>query len=673
MRYRALRVEDCALLLFPGPVAGISRRPSDAQLASGVVANIDYHGALAMSSARRWAIFAGLLLLTAVAYAPGMHGEFVLDDRFTVETNFEIRHLGHYLDPAVWLRILRSDRIFTEFTFALDYAVGKLDPFPYHATNLAIHLGVVLIVYAFVKRMLDLGGLAEGRHLALAVAAVFALHPLQTEAVIYVSQRSESLASGLYLGALLLMLAAERRGRTWAGAALYLSALAVYMLGMGTKSIVLTMPLAYVLIGLLPGRALYAEKLAPLAKRILLAAPFVLCSLFVVLRTVPTFQGRHRELNTAGFDIPSLPPWRYLLTEWHALLVYLRLLFWPTDQNVDWDFPLARGPGDPTAWLCGLLLTALLLGAGYLYLRFRARDDRVGAVARVALFGLFWFFLVLSLTSSIIPILDVLVEHRLYLACVGLFLAVLVLAGQSLRRLPETKQRRLAPALLLLLCAGLAAVTYHRTSAWQTMLRLWTDAVAKSPHKARPHAGLGGALYLKGELSSAIDEYVTALGLPGDEPVWIRSRIYEKLATAYLAQGHAEEAIAAVQKGLKEDPESSPLLGALAIAYLRGHHLQEAKFAAEHAVRATTNPATALLVLGLAQAELGDQASAVEAFERALALEPDLWKGRLYLAAIYRAQGRIEEACAVLHVLRRSGPEELPDDVKWALASCSAN
>jgi hypothetical protein len=356
-----------------------------------------------MSSARRWSIFAGLMLLTVVAYAPGMHGEFVLDDRFTVETNFEIRHLGHYLDPAVWLRILRSDRIFTEFTFALDYAVGKLDPFPYHATNLAIHLGVVLLVYAFVRRMLDLGGLADGRGLALAVAAVFALHPLQTEAVIYVSQRAESLASGLYLGTLLLVLAAERRGRTRAGATLYLAALVVFILGMGAKSIVLTMPLAYLLIGLIPGRALYAEKLAPPARRILLAAPFVLCSLLVVLRTVPTFQGRYRGLNTAGFDIPSLPPWRYLLTEWHVMVVYLRLLFWPAGQNLDWDFPLARGPGDPTAWLCGLLLTALLLGAGYVFWRFRARDDRAGSVARVAVFGLFWYFLVLSLTSSIIP------------------------------------------------------------------------------------------------------------------------------------------------------------------------------------------------------------------------------------------------------------------------------
>jgi tetratricopeptide (TPR) repeat protein len=610
------------------------------------------------------------MLLTVLAYSPGMHGEFVLDDRHTVESNSEIRHLGHYLHPAVWLSILRSERVFTEFTFALDYAVGKLDPFPFHATNLAIHLGVVLLVYAFVRRMLDFGGLAEGRNLALAVASVFALHPLQTEAVIYVSQRAESLASGLYLGALLLMLAAERHGCTWAGAAQYMAALMVFILGLGTKSIVLTMPLAYVLIGLLPSRALYKEKLAPLAKRILIATPLMLCSLLVVLRTVPTFQGRYRGLNTAGFDIPTLPPWRYLLTEWHVMVVYLRLLFWPVGQNLDWDFPLAQGPGDLTVWLCGLLLTALLVGAGYVFLCFRARDDRVGSVARIAVFGLFWFFLVLSLTSSIMPILDVLVEHRLYLGSMGLFLAVLALIGQALRRLSETKKRRLAPALLVLLCTGLAAMTYHRACAWQTMLRLWTDSVAQSQQKSRPHAGLAGAHYLKGELQLAIDEYLTALHLANGDPVWIRSRIYEKLANAYLAQGRTENAITAAQKGLQEDPENSPLLGTIAIAYLHGYQLQEAKAAAERAVRTTNSPATALLVLGLVQAELGDQEGAVDAYQRALELEPDLWKGRLYLAGIYRAQGRIQEACAVLHVLRQAGTEQLPNEVNWALAFC---
>jgi Flp pilus assembly protein TadD len=171
----------------------------------------------------------------------------------------------------------------------------------------------------------------------------------------------------------------------------------------------------------------------------------------------------------------------------------------------------------------------------------------------------------------------------------------------------------------------------------------------------------------------AIDEYLAALRLAGGDPVWIRSRIHDKLATAYLAQGRTEDAIAAAQKGLQEDPENSPLLGTLAMAYLRRHQMPEAKAAAEHAVRTTPSPAVALLLLGLAQAEIGDQASAVDAFERALKLEPDLWKGRLYLAAVYRAQGRKEEACAVLRVLRQSGAEQLPEEAKLVLASCPSD
>jgi hypothetical protein len=508
------------------------------------------------------------MLLTVLAYAPGMRGEFVFDDQHTVESNSNIRHLGHYLDPAVWLGILRSGRVFTEFTFALDYAVGKLDPSPFHATNLAIHLAMILLVYAFVRRLLDLSGLDEKDHAALAVAGLFALHPLQTQAVIYVSQRAESLAGALYLGTLLLVLAAERRGRTWAGASLYLASLVVFILGLGTKSIVLTMPLTYLLMGLLPSRASYAERLARPARRIALVAPFVLCSLLVVLRTMPTFQAPVQGSSTAGFDIPSLPPWRYFLTEWHVIVVYLRLLSWPTGQNLDWDFPLARGPSDPAVWLCGLLLTTLLLGAGYAFLRFRARGNRVGSVARTASFGVFWFFLVLSPTSSIIPLLDVLFEHRLYLASLGIYLAVVVLMDHALRRLSKGTRWRLAAGLAVLACGTLATLTYFRASVWKSKLLLWSEIVEKSPRKARGHLNLAEVLRKQGQPQRAFEECQMALSLAKDDPQWIRTNARGEMAASLYALSEPAEAIAVLKAALEEDPNDSGLWGALAVMSL---------------------------------------------------------------------------------------------------------
>src|SRR5664279_3825761 len=328
----------------------------------------------------RTAILALVLLLTALAYAPGLRGEFVLDDKLTVESNLEIRDLGPFFHLAPWSGIVRADRTLTNLTFALNYATGKLDPLPYHVTNLAIHLGVVLLVYVFVRRLLLLCGLAERAHLALAVAALFALHPLQTQAVVYVSQRAESLASAFYIGALLLLLEAERRGRTRTGITLYILAFTCHVLGLGTKSIVLTVPFTYLLMGVLPARA---EDKSPLARPILrlaLSVPFVGYSAFVGFQSVPALRNSVQGLIVAGFDIPSLSPWHYFLTQWEVVVTYLRLLFWPAGQNLDWNFPVAHGLGDPSVSLCGSLLSALLLGSGYVLYRYRARGDRTGSV-----------------------------------------------------------------------------------------------------------------------------------------------------------------------------------------------------------------------------------------------------------------------------------------------------
>ena len=195
----------------------------------------------------------GLLLLTVAAYARGMNGDFEFDDPHTVQFNRSIRHLGNFFTSSAIVDAIHGKRVLTDFTFALDYRFAGLDPFAFHATNLAIHLAATLLIFFFTRQVLAFSG-HVGRDLpALAVTAVFALHPLQTQAVIYISQRAESLASGLYLGSLLLLLRAEKRGRCTAGAALYVSSFALFVLGLSAKLIVATLPIAYLLFGLLPG------------------------------------------------------------------------------------------------------------------------------------------------------------------------------------------------------------------------------------------------------------------------------------------------------------------------------------------------------------------------------------------------------------------------------------
>ena len=623
-----------------------------------------------MRTALRNAALAGLLLATAVAYAPGLHADFVFDDSLTVETNLGIRNLGNFLRPDFWTKALRSVRVVTDFTFALNYAAGTLDPFPYHATNLAIHLAVVLLACAFTRKVIALSGSSQLDPLSFAVVALFALHPLQTQAVEYVSQRSELLASGFYLGSLMLLLAAERRRLRWTGLAWYLVGFAAFVLALAAKVNAMTLPFAYLLMGMLPSRAAFPNKLAPSRRRVALAAPLFVYAVVVVLRTLPTMRSPDDGLDTAGFNVPSLPAGRYFLTQWHVLVTYLRLIFWPAGQNLDWDFPFARGLGDPTVLLCGLLLAGLLLGAAYLFRRCRSRDDQAAATGRTAAFGVVWFYLVISPTSSIVPLADVVMEHRLYLPCWGIFLAVMVGPGYTLGRLASPRANRLAATLLLLLCGWLATLTSARVSLWRSKITLWSDVVAKSPRKARAHLGLGDSYRASGQTQRALNELTTALKLAGDAPAWTRARIYERLGGLYLSQGRTEDSIAAVQAGLAVRPEHSGLLGTLAMARLQRDELALAEEAAEKSVATSKRPAGSLLVLGIVRARMGNWQGASAAFAEAVKEDPDLLQARLGLAELYRVQGRGEQACDVLHAGHQ--PRDPTVRAQWqaAMAGC---
>ena len=302
-------------------------------------------------------VVAGLLLLTVLAYAPGLHGEFQLDDWRTVESNLGIRALGDYLSPRLWLAALQSARALTDFSFALNYAVGGLNPFFYHVINLALHLVVVVLVYLLAREVLGLAGLSNRAGLVLAVTALFALHPLQSQAVVYVSQRAEELAAGFYLGALLLLLGAERRGVTWAGVWLYLAALAAFALSLASKSGGLTLPFAYLLLGILPERASYSVRLARPRRRLALAAPFALYAALVATMTLLGLKSAAPGLATAGFEVPRLSAGRYFLTQWHVIATYLRLLLWPAGQKPRLGLSPGRRRGRPGSyfvWSCAL-------------------------------------------------------------------------------------------------------------------------------------------------------------------------------------------------------------------------------------------------------------------------------------------------------------------------------
>lgn len=623
------------------------------------------------------------LVLAALAYARALRGELLFDDLPNVVNNPAVRDLPAVL-RGFFPDLLAGRRPVTVLTFALDFAVGGLSPLGLHLTNLALHLAAVLLVFAFTRTLATLAADADAGPeraragwLALVVAGLFALHPLQTQAVSYVVQRAEVLASLGYLGALLLLLEAERRGRGPGGAAAYAGALLALGLGLGAKAILVTLPAAYLLLTWVVPGARARASLTSWPRRLgLLAAPLLLIGLFAA-RTSRRLEGT----TDAGFAVPGLPVRDYFLTQWRAVATYLRLLLWPSGQSADWALPTSHSPFDPATLGAGLLLALLLAGAAAL-LRWShrpagggtlAEGDRQGA--RLAGFGIVWFFVVLSATSSFIPREDVLVEHRVYLASFGILLALAAAGARALARLPAPR-RTLAAALLVGLCwGGLGLLTWRRNAVWESALALWGDAAEQAPGKPRVRLGLGNALLARGEPEAAIAQYQLGLSALRADAAPAEAPLQQSLGAALARTGRPAEAVVALRRAATLDPSSADAALGLALALVTTGELGAAEAEAARALRLRPGAPLAHRVIGRARLAAGDDEAAAAALELAARGLPDDAQVQLELGHALAATGRSVEACQAWRRAARPGADEparRQADEAQAILGCKA-
>ncbi len=580
------------------------------------------------------------LLATVAAYARTLDGQLQFDDTEGIERNPALRDLGAFLGGQFLDGFAHAGRPIVDLTFALNYRAGGLEPWNFHVTNLAIHLGAIVLAWLLGRRLARQAGASAGEWVAAAAAAAFALHPLQSQAVSYVSQRAELLASASYLSTVLLLLASEesrtgpRRGLAYAGALL------AFVIGLGSKTIIITAPIAYLLVSTADGWSSSATpQAATWRRRLMRAAPLLGGGLASAVATLGSLGGH----TDAGFDVPGVTPWHYLLTQTRVVITYLRLLVWPTGQNVDWDFPVSTSLFEPAVVASGLLLLGLLIGAaGTLWRAGRHRDPASGAY-RLAAIGVLWFFLVLSVTSSIVPLADVLFEHRVYLASWGIFLAAASLAALAWRRFLH-EHPTLALASLALVLATWTVALHARNSVWETREALWSDAVGKSPDKARPRLSLGWAYRNSGRYAEAISQYQAGLlRTKGDREMELK--LVGNLGAALIGQQRFAEATQVLERGLALAPDRLELLLNMSVAKAELGADAEAESYLSRAARIAPDNAWVLNSLGAQVLLRQDYAGALALFDRARALQPNLAEGHFNAGQALERLGRRAEAC----------------------------
>ena len=502
-----------------------------------------------------------VLLLGALAYSSSLRGEFVFDDLVQIVDNPAIRDLGSFLGPSGY-RML-PNRYVAYVTFALSYLAGGYDPFGWHLVNVVIHLANGVLVWALVvlafrsPRLRSSALVPASGAIAFASAALFVSHPLATQAVSYVVQRLTSLATFFYLLSVVLYLTWRVRRATPGRRSLYVGVLVSALLAFRTKEIAFTLPAALALVewAFLDGGRRRWLPVLPVAALALLI-PLAVLDLGMQTSRAPVSAERSIRVPT--------PAGRhdYLRTQAVVVTRYLGLLAVPVGQAVDHDVAIRR------SWLAldvagsAFFLASLAAFGAWMAWRSTPRSGRpaLDPSVRLVALGIGWFFLTLSVESSLVPIADVMNEHRAYLPSSALLPAAVTLLAILFRRVDPARVARDTAIAGGLAASVLGVATWNRNLAWRNGEALWSDAAAKSPGHFRPVSNWGLLL--------------------------ARQRRYPEAATV-------------LRRGVEIDPRSAAARVQLGVALFLGGRLEEAEVELRRAVALDPNDTDALFNLSM--------------------------------------------------------------------------
>ena len=505
-----------------------------------------------------------------VAYHNSFDVPFLYDDEMSIPRNESIRQLSTALQPPAEAGV--GGRPVLNLSYALNYAVGGQSVTGYHAVNMAIHILAGLTLLGILRRTLELPA-------ATVAAVIWTVHPLQTEAVTYLSQRSESLMGLFYLLTLYCFI------REWPAASVVACAL-----GMLTKEGMVTAPVAV----LLYDRVFVAGSFrAAWRKRrgfyLALAGSWALLAWMMI----------GVQQRGVGFEL-GVKWWEYAWTQCRAITQYLRLALWPAPLTFDYgSTELAKGTA--ALWPFALVVGAWVAGT-LVALRRRPAIGFAGA----------WVVLTLAPTSSAVPIAgSPIAEHRMYLALAG----VVALAAAGLF---ATGKRALSLALTGVIVLALTAATIHRNEDYRSEIAIWSDTVAKRPDNSRAHNNLAIGLIKVGRAQEAMQHFARALEI---EPT--SALAHNNLGKALVDEGRAAEAISHYEQALRSRPKWAEAHYNLANALVKTGKLPDALAHYETALQLKPDYAEAHYNLGVALGDLGRFDEARAHYEQAVKLSSD--------------------------------------------------
>ena len=576
-----------------------------------------------------------------------LDGVFHFDDYSSIVDNEGIRKLWPLDD------FLRSSRPIGLYSFAVNYHFSGETPYAYHVTNLVIHLvnGLLLFAGCYLTGRMSNGRVfradgadseataadnGQARLILVSglIASLWVVHPLTTQAVTNIVQRYESLSSLGYLGAwvgLLIYL----RGFRWLGCSLILPAA---WIGLMSKEVFATAPLVILLFD----RLISQQTWFSIAKLrwlpyMLMVSPYV----WFIPTVAFFFDPVRTQSSSAGLGMETISPWEYLRTQPEVLWHYLGLVVWPNDLCFDYLWKIQSNP-----WiylpLGASIVFVLLLGIAAYVRGLRSIVSSTDGVLPVGLSSIgmagwlvLTFFLILSPTSSFMPIADIAVEHRMYLASsvvvAGLVLGATAIAGFLLRQSERPLVLKAGLACIVLFClAMLSWRTHLRNQDYRDGIVLWRTAARISPENPRAWYNMGQEYYQRGDRDAALRPMISAVGFSGSSVPMFDAG----LADCLNHIGRTDDAIKLYQRALgKKSGYKTEFLNNLGVIYLNREQVE----LAEEMFRSAENlnDAEATYNLGWVLLKRGQVERAIEYFHKALIRQPELHPAARRLAWVF--------------------------------------
>jgi tetratricopeptide (TPR) repeat protein len=562
--------------------------------------------------------------------AVSLTGDFVWDDRPLIVENSLVKSPGQVpqlLTSSFWNTGDRYDRFRSFFrplvsmTYALDYAVWGLDPLGFHLSNLALHLACCWLVYCLALRE------AIPRWPAVAGAGLFAVHPVHVESVAWICGRTDVLCAVFVLGAFLLHRRGEQTGHR---AATRLLAWGLFLAALLAKEMAATLPLLVFLDHWLR-RAGTGRRLAEALKA---ALPyFGLLGLYLALRAA---------VLPGGQPLVELGALSWLATALFVLARYLTLLLVPLGLDAHYPYQPFDSLWRPSVIVAAVMLSIVLLCIVLL----RRRNPRT-------VFWTAWIAIGLGPVLLFGRFGDVVMADRfLYLPSVGLA----VLGGLALWRVTQIVRGRRRVAVAVgagVILATLGALTWDRTTVWRDDHTLFSDMLRTSPDSALVRANLGLALFRRGDLDRAIEQFELAIRFaPG------YGMAHNNLAATLELRGRPQAAMTHYRAALDAAPGLMHAQRNLAHLLVTRGRVEEGLSLMRDLLRRHPRSPDALYAAADAFYAVGRTGEALDSLERAGDLDPWHAESHYLLGKIRFEQGRPREAAQAMQRFLELWPTE---------------